>query len=238
MSEKKSDEIRPNMSGSVSVSISMRKYLSGYHIYAACLFAGAARDLEASGQSVEEVERQHKANVVSALIATVAFLEAGINELFCDAAENLGELQPIGDEVVRCMGRVWRLGVPRTAAYSVLEKFEIALSLAGKPELDRGRKPTQDVVDIVKLRNALIHYEPEWITGDAEPHGMEKRFRGRFTTNQLFLGIANPFYPDHCLGFGCCKWAIESALDFYKEFWATLGLPNRHSDFWSTLPSL
>jgi hypothetical protein len=69
----------------------------------------------------------------------VAFLEGTINQLFQDAHDNdLGYLQGLDPRAIRAMAAMWGHGVPRTARYPVLKKFEIALTLAGKPQLPLG----------------------------------------------------------------------------------------------------
>lgn len=126
------------------------------------------------------------------------------------------------------MGRLWRLDIPRTSSYPILEKYEIALELNGKPPPCKGRWPYQDAKCLVELRNALIHFEPETIvsraTGEeAEIHKFEKRLRGKFTENPL-TGAGNPFYPDKLLGAGCANWAVQSAVAYTDHFFGLLGV--------------
>lgn len=212
----------------MSVVVSMRHYLSIGHLSAALLFAKQCQDLEESAKStpIDGTERRlHAAYAVSSIILAAAFLEATINELFsdcadADSAERLSDLQARS-----LMGRLWGKGVPRTAAYSILEKYEIALELNGKPAIDPGAMPYQDVKLLVDLRNALIHYEPETIAchGVNQQHKFEKRLAGKFATNQL-TGAGNPFYPDKVLGAGCARWAINAAVAFADEFFHRLGI--------------
>src|SRR3546814_10041319 len=101
------------------------------------------------------------------------------------------------------MGRLWEKGIPRTAAYPILDKYEIALELNDKSPIDSGTNPYQDVKLLVELRNALIHYEPETIVGHSghevpKLHKFQKRFAGKFDANPL-TGAGNPFSPDKIL---------------------------------------
>jgi len=82
--------------------------------------------------------------VIGATFCAVAFLEGTINQLFQDAHDNdLGHLKGLDARAIQAMATMWGHGVPRTARYPVIKKFEIALALAGKPQLLRGpqRKP-------------------------------------------------------------------------------------------------
>lgn len=214
----------------MSIAIASRTYLSVTHLSAAALFAKQSRDIESSGtlMSLDATGlRQHHACVVSAVIMSAAFLEANINELFSDCADeqfarNLSTLR-----AKDLMGRLWEKGIPRTASYSILEKYEIALELNDKAGFNTGATPYQDVKLLVELRNALIHFEPETIQSHSvneaqKVHKFEKRFAGKFSPNAL-TGAKNPFYPDKLLGAGCANWAIMSAVAFTDEFYERLG---------------
>jgi hypothetical protein len=66
----------------------------------------------------------------------------------------------------------------------VLGKYQSALRLAGVEPFDDGRAPFQDVESLVKLRDALVHYKPEWHNVESQPHHKrEARLRGKFPLN-------------------------------------------------------
>ena len=119
--------------------------------------------------------------------------------------------------------------MPRTSRYNVVEKFQIALTLAKKPVFDPGVQPAQDIKIIVQLRNDLIHYEPTWIEGSSSPqsratqHKIELGTKGKFALNPL-TSHNNPYYPDQCLSFGCAKWAVTRSVEFVDDFFTRIGL--------------
>jgi hypothetical protein len=186
---------------------------------------GAKRVEEAnSGRTVYLLE--HRAHAMGAVVFSIAALEAAINELFTDAAEgNLHNLRPLDEVVIKRLGTMWLSGVPRTASYRVVDKFAIALHLADRDALDASAEPWQSAMELAKLRNALIHYEPEWVpmpvTGEA--HKFEKSLRGKFPENPL-APSENAYYPDKLLGHGCAAWAVHSALAFAGAFSERLGI--------------
>ncbi|WP_087863767.1 hypothetical protein [Comamonas thiooxydans] len=220
----------------MSVRFAFRSYLSVNHLSAAAIFAKQCKEIEASARTAQigsDGFRQHTALVVSSVILSAAFLEATINELFSDCADehmrHIDPTLPAGN----LMGRLWKKNVPRTAAYSILEKYEIALELNGKQNFALGASPYQDVKLLVELRNALIHFEPETVDGPsddgaAKVHKFEKRFAGKFPTNPL-VKQGNPFYPDKLLGAGCAEWAVKSSLAFADEFFARLGTLSKYA---------
>lgn len=159
----------------------------------------------------------------------MAFLEASINELFADAHDAyLKRLDGLRDEDIELMRDMWRQGIPRTARYSVLEKYAIALSLARKAPMDKGQAPWQPATVLIQLRNALIHYEPEWLQTEAtgteeQAHRLAKALKGRFAPNPL-TGAGNPYYPDKVLGHGCAEWAVRTSAEFVDQFAQRLGI--------------
>lgn len=195
-----------------------RFYYSHYHIKAAAFFARQSAQLEREHKPNEavssEILTQHKAYVTGCLFSVASFLEAQINEIFTDAADDQRDkIHLLGDRIY-LFAEMWKLGTPRTASYSIIEKYEIALALAEKKPLDRGTVLYNDVKLLIKLRNALIHYEPLSSTITAESsQKFEKQFQGKFLLNPL-TGQKTPFFPERCLGHGCAKWAVESSVKF------------------------
>lgn len=215
----------------MSVTISMRQYLSIGHLSAAALFASQCKEIEAMAQATpidSPQRRQHNACAISSVIVSAAFLEATINEMFSDCADNHSTERIAALPARNLMANLWRKGIPRTASYPIIEKYEIALELNGKPTFNTGASPYQDVKMLIELRNALIHYEPETIVGYSghetpQLHKFEKRLKGKFLINTL-TGLGNPFYPDKVLGAGCAQWAVSTAVAFTDDFFQRLGI--------------
>lgn len=215
----------------MSVIVSMRNYLSIDHLSAAGLFAGQCKEIESraqDGASDITQRRQHRACAISSVIVSAAFLEATINELFADCADEHSTERISSLPARDLMANLWIKGIPRSATFRIIEKYEIALLLNGKPALKAGSHPYQDVKLLIELRNALIHYEPETIIGSGgydirKAHKFEKALKGKFPVNTL-TGAGNPFYPDKVLGAGCAEWAIGGAVAFADEFFQKLGI--------------
>jgi hypothetical protein len=205
-----------------------RFYYSHYHIMSAAFFARESgrveREDEGNDRLTSEIQSRHRAYVTGCVFATVSFLEAQINEIFTDAADDKRDLiYPLGDKIY-LFAEMWKLGVPRTASYSILTKYEIALALAEKEPLDRGALVYQNAKLLIWLRNALIHYEPMSSTSTAESsQSQEEKFRGKFSLNPL-TGSKTPFFPERCIGYGCAKWAVESGVRFVDHCCSRLGI--------------
>ena len=216
-----------------SISIKSRTYFSIQHIQSAAFFSRNAYVIEKNydGTFSDELYSQHTAYVTASILSSVFFLEAAINELFADTIESYSEIaKKLNPTTIHLMTEMWKLGVPRTANYKILQKYQIALALAQKQIFDLGAPPCQDINLLVKLRNDLVHFEPEWVKNPASDdfehddiQRYEKMLKGKFSINPL-TGQGNAFYPDKCLGHGCAEWAVNSSIKFAEAFFSRMGL--------------
>jgi hypothetical protein len=232
-----------------SPSLKIRTYHSIVHAQSADFFARHCQSVEDAWQGtlVGNHFEQSRAYAIGAVMAAVGYLEALINELFSDSGDpSLQDHFPnVPRETLELMADMWKRDVPRSARYSILEKYEIALALARKPPLDRGRSPYQDVSLLIKLRNTLVHFEPEWTlhsivpgTDNTRPTRFPESLEGRFPINRLYAWTGNAFFPDKCLGAGCAKWAVKSSVSFAAEFHRLIGFPDRTDYVRTSLKSL
>jgi hypothetical protein len=205
-----------------------RFYFSHYHIMSAAFFARESGKLERDNKDKEvvlsKIQSEHRAFVTGCIFSSVSFLEAQINELFTDAADYQREhIHQLGDKIY-LFAEMWKLGVPRTASYSILEKYEIALALAEKEPLDRSSLVYKDSKLLISMRNALIHYEHLSSTSTAKSsQRWENKLHGKFSLNPL-TGAKTPFFPVRCMGYGCAKWAVESSIRFVDHCCSRLGV--------------
>ena len=163
----------------------------------------------------------HRSYVTSSLLSATCSLEATINEWFSFPEEIDAASSPATGLQIQ---RIWSLGIPRTASFQVLQKYQVALALTGRPAFIEGEEPYQSARLLIELRNWLVHYEPTWEpvpaheeTGEFPPHKLVRRLRGKFKPNPLCQPDA-PFWPYKCLGAGCALWAAETALAFMDTF--------------------
>jgi hypothetical protein len=85
------------------------------------------------------------------------------------------------------MGKFWR--ATNGGRYlDALDKWQWLLECCGLDRLDRGGRPAQEAVLLLRLRNSLVHFKPENIAADEE-HELEKRLRGKFADNRLMEGV-------------------------------------------------
>jgi hypothetical protein len=195
-----------------AVRVSIRSYFSPRLLWTAQHHAEPAGEIEkaASGRTPFSIE--HHGYVLSSIIASVAFLEAMVNELFQDAADGHaptgGYIDPLIEESRRTMAEVW--AITRGGRLPALEKFDSLLRSAGAPVLNRKSDTFKNAEATIDLRNRLIHFRPEDRSAEDEAHAIEKRIRGKFSDNALMTGSGNAWWPDHALGYGAAVWAHRS----------------------------
>jgi hypothetical protein len=216
--------------GRISARLRTRTYLSISHIFAADFFSQNCAQIEKTYNGIfsDELFNEHRSYVIGAIFSAVAFLEATINEFLADTVDHpegeaVGNLDPTTKTILADM---WKNDV--VGKFSIIDKFQVVLAVNRKNLFDSAAPTYQAVDDLIKLRNALVHYKPEWIessqgTQDQKTaHKFEKHLRGKFPLNPL-TSFGNPFYPDKCLSHGCAEWAVTSSLNFIDEFFSKLG---------------
>lgn len=215
----------------------MRNYFSSYLLWSAKDFAGLADAIEKRCGDGPRFDIEHRARVIAAVMAAVGFLEAMVNELFQDAADEHGTdgdgyIAPLTPRAREFMQESWlesRLGFE-----PVLNKYQLLLVFAERPKLDPGAQPYQDAAQLVLLRNAVVHYKPESVAADVD-HRFTRSLRGKFPDNALMAGSGNAWWPDHALGAGCAQWGFRGAKAFADTVSNDLGIsPNymRHEASW------
>ena len=233
------------------ITVKTRAYLSTYHLRTADHLAKHSENAESifrgdpapiRGKPAQEIQNalfEHRGYVTGAILASVAFLEALINELFLDVIDYetaepkpappdpptpVHQLAPAGRE---SMAKMWPEGIEKL---SMLRKFETALTLTGNQEFDRGAAPYQDAPLLIALRNKLVHFQPQWSGREAD-RKFEQKLEGKFSLHPWFESSpGNPFFPDKCLGHGCAEWAVSTSLRFADEFCSRMGIaPNYHT---------
>ena len=197
---------------------------SMYMASAAALFARNAYAVEQKSEaSSGALWMEHRSYSIGAVITSVTFLEAAINELYLEAIDQNPETFGGHKRLAELMGHVWET----IEEQSILAKYQIGLTLAEKPPFPKDQTPHQETDALIKLRNALIHYKPEWDTELEVHRKLEERLSSRFAHNPH--GTNNKaFFPHRCLGHGCAEWSVKTAIGFYREFMQRIGLPMRN----------
>ena len=209
----------------MKVRVSLKSHISGFLISSSALFSRQAKALEDenSPAATEMIHMQHRSYTIGAVMSAATFLEAAINELFQKAIDKdpYVFLPEFDARLREAMAASW----DDVEEFSILGKYQIALSLTGKQAFPKGESPYQEADDLVRLRNALVHYKPEWDTDLQEHKKIEDRLRSRNIPENPLISSGATYLPHRCLSHGLASWAVKSACAFYSQFVERMGLP-------------
>jgi hypothetical protein len=202
----------------IQVRVFFRSALALHHLAATATFGGKSRDLEqAHGEEPPpNVVLEHRSYVLGAVSSSVGYLESCINEVFANCAEGYGGDLILGSRQTEMLGRTWR--IQGCSRLSTLSKYALALAVLGKEAIPDVDRVSQNASLLIRLRNWLIHFQPEWaeaVDEDEEPeesHRLAKALKGNFKLNP-FRKTCDFEFPDRYLSGGCAEWAGLVALD-------------------------
>jgi hypothetical protein len=209
--------------------------ISKKHLASANFFMQKCYEIENSKTSkYPDVYTPHHAYIINSILSSVTFLETYINEFYCSLSDYPFSCQIkkkiTGKKLLRIQ-QMWNLGIPRTASYSIPEKYQVALILSDKKPFSNQDPLYQKILTIKKLRNELIHYEPQLkeIFDDPEIErkmmtGVGKQLQHENFPLNPFVGEYMEFFPVRCLGYGCTKWVYDNSLNFVTEFENRMGI--------------
>ncbi len=220
-------------------TVASRSYLSSHHLWSARHFISLAKRIEDEHEGGPTFNLEHRGHVLGAILCGVGFFDAAVNEIYQDANDcHGGYIDPLGWVAICKLGRKWR---DSSRCMLLMEKYQEALVCIGHDQFDAGRAPYQDAKLAVNLRNALVHYTPETVSADEKSKfevELKSKLKGKkYPLNKLMNGSrGNPFFPDHCLGYGCATWVLDSLLAFTEAFFQRIGItPNYQNVLPTTL---
>lgn len=200
------------------MKVRLRVYFSSYHHWAARHFSELALQIESVHSGEARFDIKHRAYVTNAILSSVAFMEASINEIFQDVVDSHEcYVSPLGQNVRELMASHWSITEEQNrSALGVVDRYQLVLNFARLQMFPKGEQPYQDAHLLVRLRNYLIHYKPEDVSRGDE-HRLEQQLRGKFQENRMMPG--NPFVPDRCLGVGCAQWSVNASRAYLDQFY-------------------
>lgn len=224
-----------------SVPIWVWHYFSLDHARAASSFSRKCAELEALAPNSGEEDTapigtrsDHRSYATSSVLASGAFIEACINEFIHTASRD--DLSHVEGAEARTglelneRQQITAAGGDLSSESQTLERYQKVLQLLGRKQFDRGARPFSEAKLLMRLRNELVHYKPQW----RPEHSDERRstdqhnlvvglMERKFTPNPFYADSMNPYFPQKCLGHGCTSWAWKSALKFADCFFSRVG---------------
>jgi len=197
-----------------SATLRTRTNLSYHHLLAACRFTARIAEVEQANESKpfgafwEEI--LHYSLAVAAL--SVATIECFANELYFEGAILSKSINPAGVEAVAEM----------IDSESILKKYAVALAIRNGKTLDYGCLSVQNVDVLIKLRNAVIHFKPEWLEEQDRHSKLSKQLQYKFKVSPFFPNES--IFPRAWATHDFAAWAIKSTVQFLDYFYAEVEL--------------
>jgi hypothetical protein len=203
--------------------------LSISHLLSAALFSRTAGAIESAnaGRAFGDFWENIQANAIAAVLTSVAALEAYANELFVDHAEVFPQLR------LDIMAKLWELYEQKP----ILEKYDFALLLRQGNAFDRGASPYQDIAALIRLRNALTHYKPEWSNEQVEHAKVSHALKNRAVASSFFP-VTDSLFLRAWASHGTTRWAVRSVVSFVLDFEQRASLKSRIAPFVERLNAL
>jgi hypothetical protein len=106
--------------------------------------------------------------------------------------------------------------------------IRIALGIASfdatrRRPIGAGMKQVQIVVE---LRNALVHFKPEWDTQADRHQKLSKKLKDKFGPSPFLNDVL--IFPRRWATHGCTSWGVRSCLKFAAEFERLSNLPPKY----------
>lgn len=209
----------------MKTDLQQRSNFSVMHLMSAARFSRLCYKVEEEnkGKSYGPFIEEVNAYTTSAVLLSVASIEANINETFADALDNFVSIGNFDQNFIKI---IWQT----IEKEPILDKYQFVLNMKGKGDLDKSTATYQSIQTLIKVRNALVHYKPEWHDNQVEHDKIGKILRGKFKLSP-FLDELSPIFPMRCMTHGFTQWAVQSSLRFFDWYSSLADLPNRYTDF-------
>lgn len=181
-------------------------------------FADQAGAIEAVSEFNPATQMQHRAYVAAAVQQSTAALESEASQIVAyGPGQHLGSdgtdieaqkfLSPLADEIDK---------------NPVVRRYEMILHLLGKEPMDRGQATHEQTTLLIRLRNALVHYES--LPGpEMDRQKLYQSLKNLRHKKPSFIKGNHNFFPHECLSADCAEWAWRTAVAFLDEFSKKLG---------------
>lgn len=84
-------------------------------------------------------------------------------------------------------------------------------------KFDRGSSRYQDVAALIKLRNGLIHFKPEWFSEQEQQAKLSALLQRRAELSPFFPS-SEPLFPRGWASHKSVIWGIRAVVEFIVEF--------------------
>jgi hypothetical protein len=223
------ESISESANATVMVTARTRTGLAPHHLLAAARFTVriGVVERENAGQPLGEFWEEVLQHSLAVATLTVACVECYANELFFEQSAITPHLSPAAA----------RLIADSLDRDPILRRYAAVYAIRTGKELALGADAIQDMDRLIRLRNAVVHFRPEWFEEQAQHAKLSRQLQYRFDATP-FLLPAEPLFPRAWASHSFAVWALRSTVTFLDYFFEQVGLPCPLSPFRARLTAL
>lgn len=197
-------------------TVIQRAQLAWQHLYAAAAFSRLVGSMEAAhkGETLGGFFDDIFAHASPCIIMAAAGVEAYANQIFADRERIFPNFD---QDLLKPMWDKWG-----ERLLSPLEKLRFAFQIKGLAPLNAGAAPFQDVAALFELRNALVHFKPEWSKSRDTHEKLENKLVSTLKRSP-FYPANEPLFPFAWATHDNTKWAVSSSVALIDIVSSALG---------------
>lgn len=194
-----------------------------YHLNSASINSKLAFDIEReydkTESTPEHIVQNYISHVSASIISSVAALESKINEYIADnkahLRKNISNLDSTFFSKFKQINQNKDVMSQISLITSAILKYKIINTIMyGNSRIDN---KTEEAINlIIKIRNALIHFTPEWDNQLIKHKEIEKSVKNHFSLSPLYSD-ESMFFPYRCLSVDCAQWAAITITSFIEK---------------------
>lgn len=205
----------------MQATLSLRSNFAINHLRVAIQEAQSAHAVEQSNDARQFGPwfDQMMMHVPVTVVMSGAALEANCNEIVQDVLDGSASIHLAEGH------KALLKDLKRDHSGNALDRYrKLALLLDKAPS--PGGQAWRDALDLVRFRNAFMHFKPTW---DSETDVHNGGWLGDLKKRvPISPGYQSSFmFPYGFMTYGCAKWAVESARAFSAEFASLIGVNDR-----------
>ncbi len=213
-----------------TATIRTRANFAGQHLLAAAKFARMSGEVETAhtgGSSTEPFFTETVTYATGTILTAGAALEAYINQVFIDG--KVFPIQSIGANTEELWDIWWDVIERR----DIWTKYNLALELRNKLKLSQDNQSPLypkylSAHLLVDIRNALIHFKPQWDDEKKAHHQLTNRLLNESVRSSPF-GSCSPLFPHDFMSHDMARWAVKTAWQFIEAFSQGADLENTYA---------
>jgi hypothetical protein len=176
---------------------------------------------------------EHRGLVTATIMQSVAALEAECAEIVTH-----GPGHHLGSDRTDTIAREFLMPLADVLdRLPTLDRCKMILHLLGRPKLEKGKPPWQDMALLIKLRNELVHYKSEWSNDSKRRQLVGDLEKMKFPVPP-FIQQSMSLFPLKILSAACAGWSVHTVARATNEFYDLLGVESPLKAFMAQLDGL